>query len=414
MWCTALAFASILSGILPAQEVKKSGRYFTATLTQNFTVGKGGTLTVQDIRGDVVIESWEKGEVFIREFKRMDVYTKKEAQTIVEKAKSSYRQRGDNIDIHGERYQRDWIESRLEIKVPRVYNVNVHTNGGDIEVGGLTGRVELRTSGGDIELRDIDGTVEAVTSGGDIFVMAVTQAVTIKTSGGEIRLQDVRGDVIGRTSGGDIVVRGTTGSVELKTSGGDIRIRDVAGKVAAHTSGGDIEVMGAEQDIEVSTSGGDIELNRLRGSVEASTSGGDIEANAVSGYARLYTSGGDIEVRRLTNGIQAKTAGGDISVEMTLTDFSRDHGVEMRTAGGQLELAIPNRMPATILAEIKVSSRWQDYNIYSDFPLTSTDDTGRGERSRGRYLRSEGDINGGGDRIELYTADGDIYIKKLK
>ncbi|MFQ5677654.1 MAG: hypothetical protein ACE5G1_17325, partial [bacterium] len=125
------------------------------------------------------------------------------------------------------------------------------------------------------------------------------------------------------------------------------------------------------------------------------------------------------ELQDVKGGVEAKTAGGDVKVEITLQDFKKGHAVDLRTAGGEIVLHIPEKLPASIRAEIEISDRWENYNIYSDFPLTSSEDSAREgskhrRRSRRRrYIRSEGDINGGGDFIELYTANGDIHIKKL-
>jgi hypothetical protein len=143
----------------------------------------------------------------------------------------------------------------------------------------------------------------------------------------------------------------------------------------------------------VHTSGGDIQLRNVGGTLEASTSGGDIGGRTIHGGADISTSGGEIELLDVKGGVYAKTAG-----------------------GGEITLYIPEKLPATIRAEIEVTDRWEDYNIYSDFPLTSAQESGSGEGRRFRsrkFIRSEGQINGGGDVIELYTTDGNIHIKKL-
>ncbi|PJF38479.1 MAG: hypothetical protein CUN54_10775, partial [Phototrophicales bacterium] len=57
-----------------AQELKKSGRYYIATMTKNFTVQPGGTLSIRDIRGDVFVSAWNKNAVVIDERMKMDVY----------------------------------------------------------------------------------------------------------------------------------------------------------------------------------------------------------------------------------------------------------------------------------------------------------------------------------------------------
>jgi len=414
-----LLFAICLTSSVFAQELTKRGRYYVAKITKTFKVQEGGKLIISDVRGDVRITTWDKKEVFVKELKRMDVYTEKEAKTVLEKSKSSYRQRGNTIEIGGEYYSRDWIKSEFDVTVPKVFMVDIKTRGGDISVSRLHGEVKLKTSGGDIVLEEIDGEVDSHTFGGDIEVINSTKSVRIKTSGGDIQLENIGGPLVAKTSGGDIVLRNSKNRMDLHTSGGSIEIRDAGGEVKAHTSGGDIDVVNTQGDVEVHTSGGDIDLRNIGGRLDASTSGGDIKGDIINGSVKTSTSGGDIDLKDVKGGVEAKTAGGDISVEITLEDFKKNHYVDLRTAGGELVIYIPEKLPATIRAEIEISDRWDDYNIYSDFPLTSTENTGEERRSsrrhrRRRSIRSEGDINGGGDLIELYTVNGDIHIKKLR
>ncbi|MFQ5648917.1 MAG: DUF4097 domain-containing protein [bacterium] len=411
LFCTL----SCLGAQLAAQELTKSGRYYVAEISRTFKVGEGGTIRIFEIRGDVVVSAWAKPEVFVKEIKKMDVFTREEAETVLERSKSSYRQEGNDIAIGGEYYRRDWIKSVFEVSAPTSFSVDIQTRGGDLAVSDLAGAVKLSTSGGEIVLRNIGGRVNAKTSGGDIRVINADDEVTLKTSGGDLELEDIAGPLTAKTSGGDITLRTSGGEVILHTSGGSIEIEQVQGDLEAHTSGGDITVVDTQGDVEVHTSGGDIRFRNVGGALDASTSGGDIRGRTVVGSARVSTAGGDIEIDRLQGGIEGKTAGGDIIVEMTLTDFSKEHRVELRTAGGEIRLVIPEKLPARIRAEIEVSDRWESYNIYSDFPLTSSDqDEDRRSRRHRRYITSEGEINGGGNLIDLYTHNGNIYIKKLR
>ncbi len=397
------------------QELIKKGRYFAAEVTKNFTVKPGGTLRIFDIRGNVDVITWAKNEVLVKEYKKIDTRSEEEAREILEKSRSGYTQRGDIIEIGGDYYDRDWLESDYEITVPQTFNVDIETRGGDLSVGHLTGTVKLGTSGGEIRLNDIDGLVDAKTSGGDIEVINSKQRTNLSTSGGDLQLEDIGGPLLAKTSGGDITLRGSRDRSVVHTSGGDIIIADAGEGVEAHTSGGDIDISDTKGAAEVHTSGGDIELRNIGGALEASTSGGDIAGRTIQGGADISTSGGEIELLDVKGGVYAKTAGGDVTVEITLTDFKVDHRTSLRTAGGEITLYIPEKLPATIRAEIEITDRWEDYNIYSDFPLTSASESGsEGRRLRSRkFIRSEGEINGGGDVIELYTTDGNIHIKKL-
>ena len=101
---------------------------------------------------------------------------------------------------------------------------------------------------------------------------------------------------------------------------------------------------------------------------------------------------------------------------MTLKDFSKDHHIELKSSVGNITLHIPEKLPATIKAEIKLTgfaSRTKEYNIYSDFPLNA--EQSGDEEYRGEILISkDGKINGGGDLIYLRTTNGNINIKKLR
>lgn len=409
----SIVFMLLFAPLSLSQELTKSGKYYIAEITKSFKVESGGELRIFDVSGDIDITIWDKSEVYITEMTKMDVYTEKEAQTVLERSKSSYRQVDNRVEVGGGYHRRDWVKSEFNIKVPKKFDVDIATRGGDIGVSGLTGLVELSTSGGEIILRDIDGEVDAKTSGGDIEVINSTQRVEIRTSGGDLYLEDIGGPLLAKTSGGDITLTGSEARAELQTSGGDIVLRNIGDEVQAQTSGGDIEIDDARGAVEVHTSGGDIEIDNVGGNLNASTSGGDIEGRSINGGARVSTSGGDIELLDVKGGVDGRTAGGDIVVEITLTDFKKDHRVNLRTAGGRIELTIPPKLPATIRAEVEITDRWEDYNIISDFPLTINEDKEERERWRGRkYIRGDGDINGGGDLIELYTTNGDIEIRK--
>ncbi|MBD3288436.1 DUF4097 family beta strand repeat protein [candidate division KSB1 bacterium] len=409
--------ALLVPALIFAQELKKEGRYYVAEITKEFDVDKGGSLVMEDVQGDVTITTWNKNTVSIYEIRRMDVFTKAEAEAVLKESQAIYKKDGNTIRIGGADSYRSYMNSKFEIKLPAEFDVDVGTRGGDVSVTSLKGTTKIRTSGGDIELIKVNGDVQAKTSGGDVKIVENTKQAQVKTSGGDVEILDVYGEVQAKTSGGDIIIKNNKARVEAKTSGGDVMLENVGAEVEVATSGGDIEVDGSAGDIEVATSGGDVELMNIKGQAKARTSGGDIEANTVLKGVDVSTSGGDIELKDIQGFIDASTSGGDIEAEMTLKDFSKDHHVELKSSGGNITLWIPDKLPATIKAEIKLTgfaSRTKEYNVYSDFPLES-EDVGDEENYRGEFMISkDGKINGGGDLIYLRTTNGNINIRKLQ
>jgi DUF4097 and DUF4098 domain-containing protein YvlB len=398
-----------------AQELRKEGRDYVADIKRSFTAQPGGTLEINGIQGDVAISVWAKNEVQILERLRIDVYTEEEAKRAVEATKASYRQVGDRIVVSGEERARKWIQSDFQVSLPANFNLDVSTNGGDISVRQVKGTSSrLRTAGGDITLLEIGGNLRATTSGGDVIVRDAEGDVEVRTSGGDLELERIKGRFTGTTSGGNITLRGATKDVRLRTSGGDVEIFDTDGAVSASTSGGNIRVDNVRGRVDVSTSGGDVDLRNIKQEVEATTSGGDIEAIGLLAPSRLATSGGDVQARDVQASISASTSGGDVEVEFTLKDFSKPHAITLKSSAGDVELAIPEKLPATIMAEIRLGdgrwSRWERYDISSDFPLKIQREE---DRREGRYIRGEGEINGGGDPITLTTSAGNITIRKL-
>ena len=384
----------ILPAMLSGQEiVKERGRYRT-TIHQEFEVKAGGELQVRDIRGNVDIRSWDKKKVAVEERLYMHVYTEAEAQKIVDARMGEYRQHNNSIIVGG-RGLRGSVDADFTITVPKSFDVEVQTRGGDIRAQELNGAINLRTSGGDIKIED---------SGDD---------VTLKTSGGDLDMKNIQGDLDARTSGGDIEVSNAEGSISLKTSGGEINLQQIAGKIDASTSGGSIDVRDCRASGKLRTSGGDVTLRDIFAEISARTSGGDIETNNIRAPIRVSTSGGDVSLLDIYSEVTASTSGGDMELVLALTDFSKPHAISLSTAGGDIDCSLPEKLPATILAEIRLgnwSSSWKRYDIYSDFPLTKN----KVEEDGRKILRAAGEINGGGDPITLKTSGGDIHIKKLK
>lgn len=400
---------------LPAQQITKSGRGYESTLTQSYDVGAGGELVMRRITGDVSIAAWNNNRVEIKHEIRMDVHTQDEAKEIVERAVAGYAQRGSRIQIEGSFSRgRDNVQHRFTISVPRNFNVQVQTSGGDISVVNISGRIDLNTSGGDINLNKISGEVDFRTSGGDIELRSLDGQVTGRTSGGDIDIEDVKGRIDVSTSGGNVRVLRSTATAQVSTSGGEITLREVSARLDASTSGGSIYADNCTGELRLRTSGGDLRLSGLRAPVRGSTSGGDVQVRDADADLDLRTSGGDIEMRDIRAGVAASTSGGDIDVEITLKDFKKPHIIDLSTSAGSITLTIPEKLPASIRAELVLDRRsWRASrsDIFTDFPLAKSQEE---ERGRGTIIRATGDINGGGDSIYLRTSDGDIRIRKAQ
>jgi len=385
---------------------------------------------LDDIHGDLMVLGGADKIVLEQHcyLKVSSLKKKKGLHKIFEENKAAMFQKGHQIVIRGNNRNPD-LEIEYVLRVPTESDikgelsgadveceyvsgkVELKTGGGDIEVGDIKGQVILKTSGGDIEVKDVEGPVTASTSGGDVTISRVDGNIDVSTSGGDIWLREVKGTCDLHTSGGSIEIMGCRGKkVFGKTSGGDIIVRDLLADIYLRTSGGDIEVEGIAGDATLKTSGGDIRIDSIDGYGDISTSGGNIFVEYSGGDIVLNTSGGDVEVKKVIGEIDATTSGGDVWVKK----YSREDGslstVELESSGGNITLYLPKGCKATVRAEIVMRKRSRGkYSVHSDFPLSMKEE----EAGRKIVLRATGDINGGGDIVELKTGEGDIFIKKF-
>lgn len=403
---------SLSVGLLPAQELRKEGRFWVGEIEKTFNVQKGGSLVMEDINGDVTVRVWDKNQVYIREIKKMDIYTKSEAEAAMEESQSGYSMQGNTIYVGGEGFNRRWIQSRFSVSIPADFNCDIDTDGGELDIRGVQGDVEANSGGGEITLHNIGGEVDARTGGGSIEISKTTNKVSARTGGGEVEVTDTEGAVRVSTGGGEVTVRNTKDEVRASTGGGEVTIIGTQGDVDVSTGGGDVEIEDAGGDASVSTGGGEIKIRNIDGDFNASTGGGAVDAETVKGTLDISTGGGDIELDDIQGSIDVSTGGGDVTVDITLEDFSVTHAVDISTGGGDIDLTIPGKLPATIDAEIRYRyTSWEDYEIRSDFPLKITHDE---EDRRYKTIRATGDINGGGDLIKLRTGGGNIDLRKGK
>jgi hypothetical protein len=250
----------------------------TRTVEKTFTVQSGGLLKVQTSGGDItVVNGVSDSEVKVTAKERIDADSDAKADELLKELTLTIEQQGGNITALA-KYEKKggwhWgntpVSVSFTVVLPRNFNVDLNTSGGNIDLASIAGKARLRTSGGNLKLDRVEGEVDGNTSGGNISLHEGTAAVKLSTSGGDI----------------DVARAG--GEADLSTSGGNINIDSVRGRVTATTSGGNVKA-GIE--------------GALKGDCDLSTSGGTVVVSVDKGVAfdlKAHTSGGTVDVDGLT------------------------------------------------------------------------------------------------------------------
>lgn len=433
---------------------------YERNIEKTFTVAPGGELLVQADLGSIEIVPGDGDRAEVRVAREVRRAAEGDADRMFADHEVTFTQEGRKLLIVARRRSPPTVwrrnaptfEVRFRIALPRRFDVDLTTAGGDIRLGDLEGKARLGTSSGAIATGMVAGPVDARNAGGDITVAECRRAVTAKTSSGAIRLPRVEGKVDATNAGGDIVIGSAAGpvlaqtssgaivldscpgDVDVRTAGGDIKIGTVGGSLNARTSsgsvvlkqsrggqvnvhnaGGDIRVGEVKGDLSAETtsgliavdsargkvrtrnSGGDVKLGVVEGDLEVRTSSGAITVGSVAGKAELRNAGGDIRVDKARNGLVATTSSGNIRVELTAQPAQE---TQIETTGGGVVLVVPGGLA------VSLDARTQGGRVTTDLPV----EVAGGTPAQDGTLA--GKINGGGIGLRLRATSGDIAVRR--
>ncbi|MGH9445100.1 MAG: hypothetical protein ACRD3O_05150, partial [Terriglobia bacterium] len=278
--------------------------------------------------------------------------------------------------------------ARFEVEVPLKFNVNIQTQGGNVEVEKLAGQLRAETTGGNITTGDVSGPVWVSTRAGAISLGNMGQGVEARTTGGSIHVGDVNGRAILETGGGPIVAGVVNGAVSAQTGAGDIILQAASGPVRAETAGGEIH------------------LGECGGTVQAETAAGNIQVAGARGGVSVQSAGGSINLLQVMSSVIAQTSAGHILAEIDAT--KKTFGPSQLDAQlGDVDVFLPPRLPVDIHAAIANAF---GRRIVSDFPV-NIQEAGAGFMPG--PVTADGKLMGGGDSLNIRTGMGNIVIRRL-
>ena len=256
--CGVLTLAAMLAfGPLAfaKRKAKNGSDGLSADKTGQFSTSAGLRLHLIADEGDVHISTHESATVDYRV--RLEVRSNdSSAREILDAFSVVARNTPDGVLLFARSPHHGWGEHlsvTFEVAVPQNTTLDVSTQGGNVLVGDIQGRVSIGTNGGNISAGEIEGPARLVTDGGHI---------SVKNAGN---------DLVATTGGGNITVGPVAGTAVLRTGGGHIRVASIGGVGKLETGGGNISLEHSGSGLIVSTGGGQIDLGEASGLIRART-----------------------------------------------------------------------------------------------------------------------------------------------
>jgi DUF4097 and DUF4098 domain-containing protein YvlB len=285
----ALAFAG--SGCIDvvgsdfARHVERDVKTFT-------TVGTP-TVSLSTFDGSIEVRQWDKPQVEVVIERRAP--SKEMADSIQVDAKQS----GDTISIDvkvppasGFGLHFGSRSAKLIVSTPAKVNLAAKSGDGSIDVGRLTGTIELRSGDGSIKGSELHGDVRAHTGDGSIHLDGVDGALDADTGDGSIVVSGAFTTVHARSGDGSVKIR----CDRVLADGGDWNIVTGDGSVAlevpdgfnaeldAHTGSGRVNL----QDVTVSNVSGELDRHTMRGRI--GSGGRSVKLRSGDGSIRISTT----------------------------------------------------------------------------------------------------------------------------
>lgn len=297
--------------------------------------------------------------------------------------------------------------NELEIHVPRRFDLDLSSSGGDLRMKDVEGTFRGSTGGGELVLARLNGEAHLSTGGGGIRVTDCDLAGSVSTGGGPVLLSRVRGGLTGSSGSGPVVYGDKAGgedpdeetadlsALDIDRSHTRIRSNEPTGVLHITKAGGDVELEEAPEGAVISTGGGHVSVGRSAGLVDASTGGGDIELGPVAGSVRAGTGAGDIHVTLADAGGERQT-------------------VDLTSGSGKMIVELPADFDGAIELETAYTKSHGTTRIESAWKLQREPTTEWDSRqgTPRRYVRARGVLGNGRGLVRVKTVNGDIELRR--
>lgn len=355
------------------------------SIEKHFNVQMGKSLKIKLVTGgDIKITGWDKEELYAK----ADITGRN-----ADHCRVDFKETAQGIEISS---ILDWNKKyttgagcSLEIKVPERF------------------MIDFDNMGGDISIENIDGSINGETKGGMLSLNKLKGMLHLKTLGGNIELTDSDVDGSVSTLGGNVTIKDVTGDIKGSSLSGNVKYDNIRRRNGSEP----------EKEVQISSMGGDINVDTAPYGATVSTMGGDIIIGSVKDHLKATTMGGDINIKEADCNVNAKTMGGDIEIKVTGDANSNKHNIDLTSMSGEITLYVPSDLSMEIEIIVdrsgdrpRISEVISDFNL--DMKEIETDQEDHDGNPR-KELHAKGSFNGGKNRIQIKTMNGNVNLKKI-
>jgi DUF4097 and DUF4098 domain-containing protein YvlB len=326
-------------------------------LAQDFPAG--ASLHVANPRGAINITSSEDNQIRVSVHKRINAENQSDADKYNTQTKPQITINGNMVTLNANNQGAGdhWVESNLDISIPRKAAVTASTRNGDVSIIGRDGDLQISNQHGDVSASDINGKVSLSLDHGSARVSQISSDVSIEGRANDVSLEDIKG--------------------------------------AAHLDGEfmeSVKLAKIGQTVTFKSSRTDMLLARLDGDLDLDS--GDLQASNILGPLRLTTRSKDVRLTGVSGDVRLEDENGAVEVHM-----NKLGSMQVDNRKGDIQIYVPDK------AGFQVDARARGGDIETDFDSLKIDNSND-------LAIATGTVGAGGTRLILNNEHGDIAIRK--
>ncbi len=229
----------------------------------------------------------------------------------------------------------------------------------------------------------------------------------------ETNVSNMDGEVNLGVGNASVDINNVTARADISAANGRINVRNSKLDGGLSNTNGRLTVQSSEVMGDVESTNANMSLDAAPEGLRLASTNGNIRLEEASGTVRAHTTNGNVEVGRLDGDIKARTTNGGVRFEMVGDSDAGDHGIDITTTNGSVEITIPADFDMRFDIHVTASDnnrRRERYEIRSDFDLKIEEKDYRGGESYDVY--GEGVIGKGTHVVNISTTNGNVIIKK--
>ena len=330
---------------------------YNSDLEQAFPAG--GSLRITNTRGAINVSTSSDGRIHVTTHKRINSESQEDADKWNKSTEPKINVSGQSVTLNANTQGAGdhWVNSDLDIALPRKASIVASTTHGDVSIMGRDGNAEITSQNGDVSVTDLNGSLTLDLQHSSARVSQVSSDVTVQGRANDVSIEDVKGTV---HLDGDFME-----SVKLS------RIAKPVSFKSTRTN---------------------MDMSQLSGYLNLDS--GDLEATNVVGPFRLRTRSKDIMLNGISNDVHVQNENGAVEVHV-----NKLAGLDIKNAKGDIRIFVPAKTGFQLDASARDGEIQSDFN---DLKISNGDE----------HSSANGSVNGGGPRMTLENEHGAIEIRK--